>query len=201
MKDASDIDLVAAAKAAGDDRAFAELVRRHQGRLRAFLHRLGADATLADDIAQDAFVKAHAALASFRGGGSFRSWLCAIAYREFLQTRRKAGAAMRIEASLRAETGETASSDGAQASLSMDLRKALAGLEDRERAALILCDAMGMSHSEAAAALAAPLGSVKTCIARARAKMRKALSSPDEELNDGPQKTSPERKKDGLAHA
>lgn len=180
MQDLSDIDLVMTAKVAGDDTAFAVLVRRHQGRLRAFLTRLCADASLADDIAQDTFLKAYAALASFKGGGSFRSWLCAIAYREFLQHRRKVGAAARIEDALQSQAEHSGdNTNGLEAGLSMDLRRALAQLEDKERAALILCDAMGMSHSEAATTLTAPLGSIKTYIARARDKMRIALSPPE----------------------
>lgn len=198
MQHLSDTDLAATASAAGDDKAFAILVRRHQGRLRAFLRRLGANASLADDIAQDTFLKAYAAISSFRGGGSFRSWLCAIAYREFLQTRRKAGAATRIEDALKAETDGMPNRDAAQAAgLSLDLRKALARLEEKERATLILCDAMGLSHSEAATALAAPLGSVKTYLARAREKMRAALAPAD----DMQAKPLSEPQKDGVTHA
>ena len=198
MQHLSDTDLAATASATGDDKAFAILVKRHQGRLRAFLRRLGANASLADDIAQDAFLKAYAAISSFRGGGSFRSWLCAIAYREFLQARRKAGAAARIEDALKAETDVTGGGDTAQAAgLSLDLRKALARLEEKERAALILCDAMGLSHSEAATALAAPLGSVKTYIARAREKMRAALA-PAGDMQAPPLS---EPQKDGITHA
>lgn len=193
MQDLSDIDLVMTAKAAGDDTAFAILVRRHQGRLRAFLIRLCADASLADDIAQDTFLKAYAALTSFKGGGSFRSWLCAIAYREFLQHRRKAGAAARIEDALKSQAGHSNhNANGLEAGLSMDLRRALAQLEDKERAALILCDAMGMSHSEAATTLTAPLGSIKTYVTRARDKMRIALSPP--EMQNHKREPAPEKK-------
>ena len=78
----SDIDLVTLAKAARDSAAFEALVRRHQAPLRAFLIRLTGEPALADDLAQEAFLKAHRALDAFRGGSSFRSWLFAIAMRE-----------------------------------------------------------------------------------------------------------------------
>ncbi|MEO1240395.1 MAG: RNA polymerase sigma factor [Pseudomonadota bacterium] len=174
----NDIELVALAKVAQNDTAFAELVRRHQARLRAFLRRLCGSEFLADDIAQDTFIKAHAAIASFEGGGSFRSWLYAIAYREFLQTRRKEKAATRLKDALKDDVVHAnAAETKIEMGLSLDLRRALATLEDLERAALLLCDAAGLSHSEAAIAIDAPLGSVKTYVARARQKMRAALSA------------------------
>ena len=171
-----DIELVTLAKAAQDGRAFATLVSRHQARLRAFLVRLCGDAALADDMAQEAFLKAHAGLAGFRGGASFRSWLYAIAYREFLQDARKAKATARLEIALHENAGDHPAG-GLEAGTSLDLRRALAGLEEMERASILLCDAAGFSHAEAAAALSAPLGSVKTYVARAREKMRAALTA------------------------
>lgn len=189
----ADIELVTLAKAAQDERAFAVLVRRHQARLRGFLIRLCGDAALADDIAQEAFMKAHAGLSGFNGGGSFRSWLYAIAYREFLQDARKAKAAARLEEALRKETagyqGQTSEAGGLAASMSLDLQQALAGLDEMERASILLCDAAGFSHTETASALGAPLGSIKTYVARARDKMRAALT---EETQTSPATPKPE---------
>ncbi|WP_428409729.1 RNA polymerase sigma factor [Hyphococcus sp.] len=180
----TDIELVTLAKAAQDERAFAALVRRHQARLRAFLVRLCGDASLADDIAQDAFIKAHAGLSGFKGGGSFRSWLYAIAYREFLQDARKAKAAARLEGALKENAAPEAGA--LQTGLSLDLRRALSQLDEMERAAILLCDAAGFSHTEAASALSAPLGSVKTYVARAREKMRAMLSAETSSEPDAP---------------
>ncbi len=189
----ADIELVTLAKAAQDERAFAVLVRRHQARLRGFLIRLCGDAALADDIAQEAFMKAHAGLSGFNGGGSFRSWLYAIAYREFLQDARKAKAAARLEEALRKETaghqGQTPEAGGLASSMSLDLQQALAGLGEMERASILLCDAAGFSHTEAASALGAPLGSIKTYVGRARDKMRAALT---EETQTVPASPKPE---------
>lgn len=173
--DPADIELVTLAKAAHDERAFAALVRRHQARLRAFLIRLCGSGHLADDIAQETFMKAHARLSSFKGGGSFRSWLYAIAYREFLQDARKAKSTAKLEDALK---DDASNHQGAalEAGLSLDLRRALGALDEMERASILLCDAAGFSHTEAASALSAPLGSIKTYVARARDKMRAALS-------------------------
>ena len=175
--DLTDIELVAMAAAAQNEKAFSVLVRRHQARLRAFLYRLCGDGAVADDIAQDTFLKAHRALATFKGGGSFRSWLFSIAYREFLQAKRKEKAALRLEDALKSQSQSEPDRDESKSvGLSLDIRRALQVLEPNERAALLLCDAAGLSHSEASIAIDAPLGSVKTYVARARKKMREALT-------------------------
>jgi RNA polymerase sigma-70 factor, ECF subfamily len=176
----NDIELVALAKVAQDSAAFTELARRHQARLRAFLRRLCGSDHLADDIAQETFIKAYEGLATFRGGASFRSWLYAIAYREFLQDRRREKAATRLKDALQTEAVNIETAGAVEDGLSMDLRRALLGLEETERAALLLCDAAGLSHSEASRVLKAPLGSVKTYIARGRKNMRAALTGVSE---------------------
>lgn len=174
----SDIELVQLAKATRDDDAFAELVRRHQAKLRAFLVRLAGDASAVDDIAQMSLIKAHRSISGFRGGASFRSWLFAIAYREFLQQKRRDAAVTRIN-----KTAAEIGLDGAAPStdtMSLDIRDALSQVSANERAALLLCDAVGFTHAEAAAALGAPLGSVKSWVLRGREKMRTLLSPSSE---------------------
>lgn len=167
----SDIDLVTLAKAARDSAAFEALVRRHQAPLRAFLVRLTGEPALADDLAQEAFLKAYRALDGFRGGASFRSWLFAIAMREAQMARR------REAARTRARTGARGDDEAAPpAEFSLDLQRALAALTQEERMAALLCDAAGFSHAEAASAMAAPLGTVKTLVARARDKLRAAMT-------------------------
>ena len=172
----SDIELVMLAKATQSEAAFAELVRRHQAGLRAFLRKFTRDGAQADDLAQDTLLKAYRGIQGFEGGASFRSWLYAIAWREFLQGKRKSAANDRLarEAAPAAE-GEIDHSSVSE--LSIDLQRALASLEENERAAVLLCDAAGMSHAEAASALGAPLGSVKTYVARARERLRAALAA------------------------
>lgn len=171
----SDTDLVMLAKAAPDRAAFDGLVRRHQAGLRAFLRKLGADAAQADDLAQDTFIKALRSLQTYRGGASFRSWLYAIAWREFLQGARSEKTRTRLSDAVAAESeGEAAEGIG---DFSLDLQRALASLDDLERAAVLLCDAVGLSHGEASVTLGAPLGSVKTYVARAREKLRAFLEA------------------------
>lgn len=167
----SDIDLVILAKAARDSAAFETLVKRHQAPLRAFLVRLTGEPALADDLAQEAFLKAYRALDGFRGGASFRSWLFSIALREAQMARRREAARKRAQAG-----ADDREESAAAPEFSLDLQRALAALTQEERMAALLCDAAGFSHAEAAGAMAAPLGTVKTLVARARDKLRAAMT-------------------------
>lgn len=74
-------ELLVAAAQAGDARAFDELVSRHAGRVYGLVARLLGDRTAAEDVAQEAFVRAWRGLASFRGEARFSTWL----YRSILQ--------------------------------------------------------------------------------------------------------------------
>jgi len=112
----------------------------------------------------------------FKGGSAFRTWLFAIGYREFLQDRRRSGAGDRLLRRLaRADVEPPPPPDP-----SWDLERALRQLDAPARAAVLLCDACGMSHSEAAKAMSAPLGSVKTYVRRGRAVLRAALAPREE---------------------
>lgn len=175
----ADSELVLRVQATGDRDAYGELIRRHQASLRAFLWRLSGQPALADDLAQEAAIRGYDSIGGFRNQTPFRGWLFAIAYRQFLQGKRKVSVYARLIA--KAAEGEEAARAGDPDS-SIDLQRALAALEVKERAVLLLCDACGMSHSEAAAALELPLGSVKTYVQRAREKMRAAMAIGEDEV-------------------
>ena len=86
----SDADLIARALSLEDHNAFGELVRRYQSPVRAFLSRMArGDIHLADDMAQETFLKAWQKLKTFRGEARFSTWLFGIAYREFLGEARR----------------------------------------------------------------------------------------------------------------
>ena len=86
-----DAALVARALQSGDQAAVGQLIRRHQGMVRAQLRRLTAgDHSWADDLAQETFMRAWRKLDQFRGQAQFATWLYRIAYTTFLQARRDA---------------------------------------------------------------------------------------------------------------
>ena len=152
---------------AGDRNAFGKLVARHQASVRALARRLARSASDGDDVAQAAFLAAWRYRSSWRGG-SFKSWVCTIAYREFLHGRRETTDEI-DEDTLPGEAG--------QGGEKIDLQRAMAALEENERSAIALCLGAGMSHGEAALAMEAPLGSVKSWVLRGRAKLQKALAA------------------------
>jgi RNA polymerase sigma-70 factor (ECF subfamily) len=160
--------------AAGDRLAFAALVSRHEHRVRRFLaHLAGAD--LADELAQESFVRAWQALPRFRGEASFPSWICAIGWRCYLDHRRRQRSEIRRREAVAAEPAEAPAPGPDQA---LDLAAALARLDAVERAALVLCDGHGWSHVDAAAILGLPLGTIKGTISRAKKKCRAMLTEP-----------------------
>ncbi len=169
---AAEAPLLARARA-GDRAAFAALVQAHQGYLRRLLRRLcQGDEGRADDLAQEAFLKAWRALPQFRGESRFRTWLTRLAYSALSAER------PRLPPALDSEAPDAPVSDFAPGTaLRLDLDRAMAALKPRERDALLLCFAGDLSHAEAAAVLGWPLGTLKTQVLRARAKLRLALQA------------------------
>jgi RNA polymerase sigma factor (sigma-70 family) len=168
-----DPDALLCRRAAGGDRAaFRQLVELYEQRLRAFLaHAAGRE--LADELAQDAFVKVWQALPGFRGESRFSSWICAIGWRCFIDRRRRE----RSEGRLREAAADSAERQAAAPTGErLDLARALARLDPVERAALVLCDGHGWSHSEAADILRMPLGTLKGTVRRAKQKCREYLT-------------------------
>lgn len=174
----SDPDLAHAA-ATGSQSAFAELVRRHQARVRGMARRLTGSDAQGDDIAQMTFLTAWQKIATY-AGGTFSAWICTICWREFLQWRRR----QKIEIPFD-ETAEIIPFDqsfersATQTETRMDLSRALASLSEAQRVCVVLCVATGLSHREAAQVTGWPLGTVKSHILRGVAALRTCLSNPD----------------------
>jgi len=158
----------------GSDRAFNLLIDRHQQAVRGFLRRLMASAADADDIAQETFLAVWEGAGGYRGGSSVRSWLCAIAWRKARSAQRSWFRSRARETDWQAEA--PADSDGASVEDRLAVKKALLALPLEQRAAVALCLAEGFSHAEAAEALGAPLGTVKSHVARGRTRLLEVLS-------------------------
>lgn len=157
----------------GDTPPFEAVVQEHQGMVRAFLRRLSDADALADDLAQETFLKARRALPGFRGEGSLASWLLRIAYREFLAHRRRRGSADVLVQDFD-DTGDLRGR-GPDRTLERDVRRALQSLSAEERAAIAACFFDELTHEEAAFALEMPLGTLKSHVARAKEKLRGEL--------------------------
>ena len=183
----TDAQLIARVVVHDDRNAFSELVRRHQSAVRTTLRRLTTgNHALADDLAQETFMLAYRNLKSFRQEAQFSTWLYRIATNAFLADARK-----RKEELLGDRDQDLASDDdddalsihpaGADptraASLRIDMDRALSALSEAERAAIVQCYHNDLSHEEAAIVLNCPVGTVKTHILRAKAKLKAQLAA------------------------
>ena len=153
----------------GDAAAFSELVRRRQSGLRNLLRRLSRDPALADDLAQQAFLKAWRALPKLRSVGAFGAWLRRLAVNTWLEHVR--GAPPLADADL----DELAAASVGGAEEQLDLDRSLARIAPDERLCVVLAYHEGLSHAEISAATGLPLGTVKSHIRRGGERLRALL--------------------------
>ncbi len=162
--------LVIALACAGDDAAFAEIVRRRQARVRKFMVHLCRESSLGDDLAQQVFLTAWRSLRQLRSAGAFDAWLKRIMINTWIGELRRRKLKYAGEpapedfGSVRDTTAER-----------MDLDGALAILPEDMRLCVVLAYNDGMSHSEIARATRLPLGTVKSNISRGAARLRELL--------------------------
>src|SRR5205814_386693 len=129
----------------------------------------GGNEPLADELAQETFLKAYRALGKFRGESKFSTWLYRIAYNVF-QSDARATKHHELFDESHVEPQMPEPVD-----LRHDIDAAMSRLNDKERAAVTLCYTSGLTHEEAAEVLQWPLGTVKTNILTAKEKLRRYL--------------------------
>ena len=157
----------------GAERAFNVLVDRHQQAVRMFLRRLLGNDADADDLAQETFLAAWMHARSFRDEGNVRSWLFGIAWRKAKGAQRswfRRRARETLHQDLLSDVGGGASMEDHIA-----VKAALQTLPLEQRAAVTLCLVSGFTHSEVAAILGMPLGTVKSHVLRGRERLREAI--------------------------
>jgi RNA polymerase sigma factor (sigma-70 family) len=179
----SDAALVARVVTNDDRAAFELLVRRYQSPIRNFLRRLARnDATRADDLAQETFIKLYASIGTYRAQAKFGTWLYRIAYNTFLNDRRGRVEETQFEEAHHSPARDMALSasnevdvDNALRHLKVDVDNALRHLTDRQRAVFDLYYSKGMTHEEVASALELPLGTIKSDLSRGIDRLRRVL--------------------------
>jgi RNA polymerase sigma factor (sigma-70 family) len=161
----------------GDRAAFEELYRRHRDRIYGLLWRLaGGDAALAEDLLQEAFVRAWQKLDSFRGESRFGTWLHRLSANVALTDRRTRLRRLERETALDGAVERSLSGDhNVRAMQQLDLEAAISGLPQRARAVLVLYDIEGYSHAEIAELTGMAVGSSKAQLHRARRLVREDL--------------------------
>ncbi|MGC1457349.1 MAG: RNA polymerase sigma factor [Steroidobacteraceae bacterium] len=162
---------VIAMAVAGDRLAFVELIRRRQHGVRRFMRQLCRDATLADDLAQQVFLRMWRSLRQLDSLERFNGWLKRVMVSVWMDE-------MRLRRS-RIQGGPAVNQEGTGArqspGLERDLEYALAQLEPRTRLCVVLAYGEGHSHAEIAAMLAMPLGTAKSLVTRGARELRSLL--------------------------
>ena len=164
---------------AGETSAFEELVATYQHRVFGVAFRMLGNAAEAQEVAQEAFLRAHRGLGQFRGDAKLSTWLYAITSRlclNRLATGERRLARQGEEALLRLSDGARPP-DAAleQTELEAALHRAIAELPEERRIVVVLRDLEGLSYEEIAQALELELGTVRSRLHRARADLKDKL--------------------------
>lgn len=172
----------------GSVEAFGQLVRRYQCRLLKFVFYFVGNYYDAEEIAQEAFIRAFRALKKFRGESSFYTWLCAIACRlarRFLKNHVPGGGHVPVgnyADDPRDNPHEVNPSDHDPADELLReeriaaVRRAIEELPAKYRVVVLLVDIEGFDYQTAADVLKIPVNTIRSRLARARAKLRKSLA-------------------------
>lgn len=159
---------------AGDTEAFSELVRRHQHVVFNVAQRYMRDMCLAEDMAQEAFLKAFRLLRGFRGECSFRSWMyrvtSSVCLTELNRRRRRGEVEFEPHHDVRAEGAEPTDTDFAE-----QIRACIPRLPERYATIITLYYLQGVSYEVIAQALEIPMGTLKTWMFRARRQLRRIV--------------------------
>jgi RNA polymerase sigma-70 factor (ECF subfamily) len=189
LQSLSDQEVVALARA-GKEAAYRELLRRYERPVFSLIYRMVRDEALAEDLAQDSFVKVLNALDSYRPEYKFSSWVFKIANNVAIdQLRRRELDTLSLDGAPDARTRDEVEATALQAvdrtetplaelesrELGSRIEQAIAKLRPEYRSCILLRHVEGRSYEEIAEVLDLPLGTVKTYIHRARHELRAYL--------------------------
>jgi RNA polymerase sigma-70 factor (ECF subfamily) len=171
-----------------DTAAYDELIRRYQERIYATVYHMTSNHEDANDLAQDAFIKAYRALNSFKGDSSFYTWVYRIAVNKtinFLKQRKNRVQMSLNDMDLNAEhdpdlvalvSHNTPRRDLALAELQEKLNGALQKLSEDHRMVVVLHDIQGLSHEEIGAIMDCNVGTVRSRLFYARQELQAYLA-------------------------
>jgi len=172
----------------GDLQAYDELVKRYQERVYATIYHMTSNHEDANDLAQEAFIKAFQALRSFKGGSSFYTWIYRIAVNKtinFLKQRRHKGHLSLNELDFNAEndpdlvalvSDKTPQRDAGLNELKEKLNEAMQRLSEPHRLVVTLHDVQGLAHEEIAEIMDCNIGTVRSRLFYARQQLQGFLA-------------------------
>ena len=172
-------ELVVRAAAGGDAAAFTSLVRHYEGHVRRFLVHFLGDATLAEDVAQETFVRVYRGLPSFAFRSPLSSWVFQVARNSALDALRSRRRRDRLVAAVTPPRPEERAAPTPSPSGAAEVEAAIASLDDRPREALLLVEVYGLTYREAGEVLGVPEGTVKSRVHQARRSLDRWLQAPE----------------------
>jgi len=172
---ATERDLIALAQQ-GDRASFSELVRRHREGVVNVVYRMCGDASLAEDAAQEAFIRAWQHLPTYRPRSPFRNWVYRIATNGALDALRREKKTVDIDTLplVHPGAGPEAAAEGNERA--ERVRRAVLALPPASRVVLVLREYEGLSYREIADSLEIPVGTVMSRLNYARTRLREALA-------------------------
>lgn len=169
----TDLELVNQTKS-GDPEAFSELVRRHQHIIYNVAYRFMREPALAEDMAQEAFVKAYRLLKGFRGDCSFSTWMyrvtCSVCLTELSRRKRRGEVELQPH-----HDQENAVLPNTNFDMPEHIRRCVQMLPDRYATIVTLYYLKGVNYEEIAQVMDVPMGTLKTWMFRARKQLRKIV--------------------------
>ncbi len=160
----------------GDARAFEHLYRKHSGRVYALCLRMTADPALAEELAQDAFVRAWEKLDTFRGNSQFGTWMHRLTVNVVLSALRGRTRRLQREVATEQLADLPAEAPTQEPGVMRDLERAIASLPEGARKVFVLHDVEGYKHEEIAAMTGTATGTCKAQLHRARRLLREKLA-------------------------
>lgn len=172
----SEASLIAMAQH-GNRRAFGELVRRHQSGVVQVIYRMCGNIDLAQDAAQDAFIKAWLNLPDFRPGSSLRNWLYRIAVNVAIDAlrREKKTTDMEIETLAIRDPQDSPEAALVRKEQAAAVQEAIQDLTEASRKVLVLREYGELSYNEIAEVLDIPMGTVMSRLNYARRQLKQSL--------------------------
>ena len=161
----------------GKAAAFEELVRAYQAPVWRLVHQLVRDPQLAEDVTQEAFLRAYRFLPRYRGDSRFSTWLLSVARNCAMDELRRFERRQRLVERLRARPQRPAWDQ----SLTLEVHDVLAALPPELREPIVLIDMLGTSYAEVAVILKTPVGTIKSRVHRGRLMLASALQPPAED--------------------
>lgn len=193
LAELTDEQLIVSCRGASAERARAlvgELARRHFERVAGFVQALVGDAAVAQDLAQEAFVRVYAHRDAYRDIGRFSTWVFTIARNLALNEVRNrrhrpalaldgapddSGPLTSVGAKAVTPAANAPPEEAARGDVRAAVRRAIGELEEHHRAVVVLCDIEERPYAEAAAILGVPVGTIRSRLSRAREQLERRL--------------------------